>query len=90
MSLSEKGNSQPMLGTYCAWCGLPAVESIVVEPAEFRSVKGVKTQVHVEKRADVCAQHATAERQEAPPKEVAAARRSAERKKWKAAQESLL
>lgn len=31
-------NAQPFLGCYCQWCGEPAVDSIELEPAQYKMV----------------------------------------------------
>lgn len=58
---------QPLLGRFCAWCGEPAIGSIEVEPAQYRTVTkrsaitGEITRAseiaRFEIRADVCASH---------------------------------
>lgn len=30
--------SQPMLGRFCRWCNEPAVDSILIEPAQYKTV----------------------------------------------------
>ena len=60
-------NGQGVIGPGCAWCGLPAVGGVELEPARYRSVSrrdpvtGRRTmqQVFVRAaiRAPVCAEH---------------------------------
>lgn len=75
---------------YCQWCGQPATTDVLIEPAQFRSIKRVKSMVRRENRAYVCERCTRAERELVPDKNVVHPRRAAESRKWKRRQEILL
>lgn len=60
---------QPMLGRFCQWCAEPAVDSVEIQPAQYRIVTKISSEgqrIHAPEvvrfaiTADVCACHRSA------------------------------